>query len=211
MSESNRRMVDQIYPKVRAVIGLGNVGPQFDLTPHNIGFAALDALASEAGVRFETGKMKSALTAEIQLGAYTVLLVKPSTGMNSSGDALAELLNEMGYDFPQIMVMYDDLSFPFGRMKVKCDGSRSSAGHNGVASLISQLPEIRMMSKIKLGVGPDPGGANRFTYVLKPVEGDVLALYQAVAEEAGKCIKLWLDEGLDAVFRVYNNTDFVVS
>lgn len=211
MSESNHRMVDQIYPKVRAVIGLGNVGPQFDLTPHNIGFAALDALASEAGVRFETGKMKSALTAEIQLGAYTVLLVKPSTGMNSSGDALAELLNEMGYDFPQIMVMYDDLSFPFGRMKVKCDGSRSSAGHNGVASLISQLPEIRMMSKIKLGVGPDPGGANRFTYVLKPVEGDVLALYQAVAKEAGKCIKLWLDEGLDAVFRVYNNKDFVVS
>ena len=54
--------------------------------------------------------------------------------MNSSGDALAELLNEMGYDLPQIMVMYDDLSFPFGRMKVKSDGSRSAAGHNGVAS-----------------------------------------------------------------------------
>lgn len=208
---SNPKMVDHIYPKVRAVIGLGNVGPQFDLTPHNIGFAALDALAAEAGVQFETGKMKSALTAEVQLGDYTVLLVKPSTGMNSSGDALAELLNEMGYDLPQIMVMYDDLSFPFGRMKVKSDGSRSAAGHNGVASLIQQLPETRTMSKIKLGVGPDPGGANRFTYVLKPVEGDVLSLYRAVAKEAGNCVKLWLDEGLDAVFRVYNNKDFVVS
>jgi peptidyl-tRNA hydrolase, PTH1 family len=207
---SDTKMVDLVYPKTRAVIGLGNVGPRFDLTPHNIGFAALDALAAEAGVQFEAGKMKSALTAEVTHGDYTLLLVKPATGMNDSGDALAELLNEMGYDFPQIMVIYDDLSFPFGRMKMKVDGSRSSAGHNGVASLIAQLPETRTMAKLKLGIGPDPGGANRFTYVLKPVEGDVLTIYQAVAREAGKCVKLWLDQGLDAVFRVYNHKDFEV-
>ncbi len=207
---SDTKMVDLIYPKTRAVIGLGNVGPRFDLTPHNIGFAALDALAAEAGVQFEAGKMKSALTAEVTHGDYTLLLVKPATGMNDSGYALAELLNEMGYDFPQIMVIYDDLSFPFGRMKMKVDGSRSSAGHNGVASLIAQLPETRTMAKLKLGIGPDPGGANRFTYVLKSVEGDVLTIYQAVAREAGKCVKLWLDQGLDAVFRVYNNKDFEV-
>ncbi len=207
---SDTKMVDLIYPKTRAVIGLGNVGPRFDLTPHNIGFAALDALAAEAGVQFEAGKMKSALTAEVTHGDYTLLLVKPATGMNDSGCALAELLNEMGYDFPQILVIYDDLSFPFGRMKMKVDGSRSSAGHNGVASLISQLPETRTMAKLKLGIGPDPGGANRFTYVLKPVEGDVLTVYQAVAKEAGKCVKLWIDQGLDAVFRIYNAKDFEV-
>lgn len=207
---SDTKMVDLIYPKTRAVIGLGNVGPRFDLTPHNIGFAALDALAAEAGVRFETGKMKSALVAEVQHGGYTLLLVKPATGMNDCGSALAELLNEMEYDFPQIMVIFDDLSFPFGRMKLKNDGSRSSAGHNGVASLIEQLPETRMLSKLKLGIGPDPGGANRFTYVLKPVEGDVVTIYQAVAREAGNAVKLWLDEGLDALMRRYNNKDFQV-
>jgi peptidyl-tRNA hydrolase len=116
----------------------------------------------------------------------------------------------MEYDFPQIMVIFDDLSFPFGRMKLKNDGSRSSAGHNGVASLIEQLPETRMLSKLKLGIGPDPGGANRFTYVLKPVEGDVVTIYQAVAREAGNAVKLWLDEGLDALMRRYNNKDFQV-
>ncbi len=207
---SDRKMVDVIYPKTRAVIGLGNVGPRFDLTPHNIGFTALDALAAEVGVAFESGVMKTALVAKVQHSGYEILLVKPATGMNDSGDALAELLDEMGYDFPQIMVIFDDLSLPFGRMKLKNDGSRSSAGHNGVASLLTRLPETRMLSKLKLGVGPDPGGANRFTYVLKPVEDDVFALYQAVAKEAGKCVKLWLDEGLDAVFRVYNNKDFEV-
>lgn len=207
---SDRKMVDLIYPKTRAVIGLGNVGPRFDLTPHNIGFTALDALAAESGAQFETGKMKSALVAEVTHGDYKLLLVKPATGMNDSGDALAELLNEMDYDFPQIMVIFDDLSLPFGRMKMKNDGSRSSAGHNGVASLITQLPETRMLSKLKLGIGPDPGGANRFTYVLKPVEGDVLTIYQAVAKEASNAVKLWLDESLDALMRRYNAKDFEV-
>ena len=207
---SDTKMVDLIYPKTRAVIGLGNVGPRFDLTPHNIGFAALDALAAEAGVQFEAGKMKSALVAEVTHSGYQLLLVKPATGMNDSGDALAELLNEMEYDFPQIMVIFDDLSFPFGRMKMKVDGSRSSAGHNGVASLIKQIPETRMLSKLKLGIGPDPGGANRFTYVLKPVEGDVLTIYQAVAKEASTAVKLWLDDGLDALMRRYNAKDFEV-
>lgn len=206
---SDQKLVDLIYPKTRAVIGLGNVGPHFDLTPHNIGFAALDALAAESGAQFEAGKMRAALVAEVKHGDYALLLVKPSTGMNDSGDALAELL-EMGYDFPQVMVIFDDLSLPLGRVKLKNDGSRSSAGHNGVASLISQLPETRMMAKFKLGVGPDPGGANRFKYVLSPVESDALSVYQAVAREAASGIKLWLDNGLDAMFRRYNNKDFEV-
>lgn len=207
---SDTKMIDRIYPKTRAVIGLGNVGPQFDLTPHNIGFAALDALAAEADAQFETGRMKNALVAEVKLGDYAVLLVKPSTGMNDSGDALFELLNEMDYDFPQVMVIFDDLSLPLGRVKLKNDGSRSSAGHNGVASLISRLPDNRMMAKFKLGVGPDPGGANRFQYVLSPFEGDALAVYQAVAREAASGIKLWLDSGLDAMMCRYNAKTFEV-
>lgn len=206
----NEKLVDLVYPKTRAVIGLGNVGPQFDHTPHNIGFAALDALAAEAGASFETGVMKTAAVAKLQHNGYELLLVKPATGMNSSGDSLTELLNEMGYDFPQVMVIFDDLSFPYGRMKLKNDGSRSSAGHNGVASLILQVPETRMLSKLKLGVGPDPGGPNRFAYVLKPVEGDVLTIYNAVAREAAQAIKLWLDEGQDAMMRRYNAKDFQV-
>lgn len=207
---SETKMIDRIYPKTRAVIGLGNVGPQFELTPHNIGFAALDALAAEAGAQFETGKMKNALVAEVKLGDYSVLLVKPSTGMNDSGDALAELLGERGYDFPQIMVIFDDLSLPLGRVKLKNDGSRSSAGHNGVASLITQLPEHRMMAKFKLGVGPDPGGPNRFKYVLSPFEADALSVYRAVANEAASGIKLWLDNGLDAMMCRYNAKTFEV-
>ena len=208
---SDQKTVDLIYPKVRAVIGLGNVGPQFDLTPHNIGFAALEALAADAGAQFETGVMKTATVAKLQQSGYELLLVKPSTGMNDSGDALAELLNEMGYDFPQVMVIFDDLSLPLGRVKLKNDGSRSSAGHNGVASLITQLPEHRMMAKFKLGVGPDPGGPNRFKYVLSPFEADALSVYRAVAREAASGIKLWLDNGLDAMMCRYNAKTFEVS
>jgi len=208
---SDQKIVDLIYPKTRAVIGLGNVGPQFDRTPHNIGFAALDALAAEAGVPFETGVMKTAAVARLQHSGYELLLVKPSTGMNDSGDALAELLSaEMNYDFPQVMVIFDDLSLPLGRVKLKNDGSRSSAGHNGVASLITQLPEHRMMAKFKLGVGPDPGGPNRFKYVLSPFEADALSVYQAVVREAASGIKFWLDSGLNAMMNRYNAKNFEV-
>lgn len=203
------KTLDLIYPKTRAIIGLGNVGERFDLTPHNIGFAALDALAKSHGVQFEEGKMKSALVAEIKVADYTVLLVKPSTGMNDSGDALAELLNDMNFDFPQITVIFDDLSFGYGRMKFKNNG-RGTAGHRGVESLLKHVPEHRLVTRLKVGVGPDPGGANRFKYVLSPVEGDAVPVFNKVAEAAGAAAVYCIEHGLDQAMCVYNSKDVMV-
>ncbi|MDP3506752.1 MAG: aminoacyl-tRNA hydrolase [Candidatus Melainabacteria bacterium] len=196
----------------RAVIGLGNVGPQFKFTPHNIGFSALEALASEYAAVFQSGRMKNAMVAELTCKCGSdVVLVMPSTGMNDSGDALAELLNECDFDISEILVIFDDLSLPWGRMKIKttnCDSA--SAGHNGVASLLQHVLEDRLLTALKLGVGPDPGGANRRSYVLSPIDLERLGLYQAVAREAAFCIEQWLEKDLIAVMNRYNAKSFVV-
>ncbi len=196
----------------RAVIGLGNVGPQFKFTPHNIGFASLEALASKYAAVFQSGRMKNAMVAELTCtNGADLLLVMPSTGMNDSGDALAELLNEYDFDISDILVIFDDLSLPWGRMKVKtANRDSSSAGHNGVASLLQQVPEARLLTALKLGVGPDPNGANRRSYVLSPIDLERLGLYQAVASEAARCIEQWLEGDLLALMNRYNSKNSVV-
>lgn len=197
----------------RAVIGLGNVGPQFKFTPHNIGFAALEALANEHAAVFQSGRMKNARVAELTIrsNGAEVFLVMPSTGMNDSGDALVELLNECDFDISDILVILDDLSFDWGRMKIKTAARDSSnAGHNGVASLLKHVPEGQLLTELKLGIGPDPGGVNRISYVLKPVSLDRLGLYQAVASEAGRCIEQWLERDLITLMNRYNAKGFVV-
>lgn len=200
-------------PRRRAVIGLGNVGPQFKFTPHNIGFASLEALANKHAAVFQSGRMKNAMVAELTVrsNGADVVLVMPSTGMNDSADALAELLNECDFDISDILVIFDDLSLPWGRMKIKtthCDSA--SAGHNGVASLLQHVPEGRLLTALKLGVGPDPGGVNRRSYVLSPIDLERLGLYQAVAREAAFCIEQWLERDLITVMNRYNAKSFVV-
>jgi PTH1 family peptidyl-tRNA hydrolase len=140
-----------------------------------------------------------------------VVLVMPSTGMNDSGDALAELLDECDFDISDILVIFDDLSFDWGCMRIKTAGrASSSAGHNGVASLLQHVPEARLLTALKLGVGPNPDGADRKSYVLNPVSLDRLGLYQAVASEAGRCIEQWLERDLIALMNRYNAKNFVV-
>ncbi len=196
----------------RAVIGLGNVGPQFKFTPHNIGFSTLEALANKYAAVFQSGRMKNAMVAELTCtNGADVFLVMPSTGMNVSGDALTELLNECDFDISDILVIFDDLSLPWGRMKIKtANRDSASAGHNGVASLLQQVPEARLLTALKLGVGPDPGGANRRSYVLRPIDLERLGLYQAVAREAGRCIEQWLERDLITLMNRYNAKNFVV-
>jgi PTH1 family peptidyl-tRNA hydrolase len=195
------------------VIGLGNLGHEFKFTPHNFGFAALEALANEHATVFQTGRMKNAMVAELTFPSTgaDVVLVMPSTGMNDSGDALAELLNECEFDVNDILVIFDDLSFDWGCMRIKTAGrDSSSAGHNGVASLLQNIPEGHNLTLLKLGVGPNPDGSERKSYVLNPVRLGRIGLYKAVASEAGRCIQQWLEKDLINLQKHYNDKNFVV-
>ena len=134
------------------IVGLGNPGPEYARTRHNAGFRAIDLLAEKAGVKIDRAKFR-ALTRLTELGGQKVLLMKPQTFMNASGEAVQ--LAAMYYKVPisRILVLSDDISLPVGRLRVRADGS--AGGHNGLKSIISHLGS-QDFPRIRIGVGAKP-------------------------------------------------------
>jgi PTH1 family peptidyl-tRNA hydrolase len=144
------------------VVGLGNPGAQYDRTRHNVGFELTDELARRAGVDIRREECFS-LTAETEIRRTKVLLVKPQTFMNRSGLAVAEICRRYEIDGERVVVGYDDLDLPLGRLRVR--GPGSAGGHRGVASILESLAEPRF-ARIRLGIGRPPAGTPTVDYVL---------------------------------------------
>lgn len=134
------------------IVGLGNPGAEYEKTRHNVGFRALDLLAGEAGVKVDRAKFR-ALTRTAELAGQKVLLLKPQTFMNNSGEAVH--LAAMFYRVPisRILILSDDVSLPVGRVRVRAEGS--AGGHNGLKSVISHLGS-QDFPRVKIGVGAKP-------------------------------------------------------
>ena len=139
-------------PVTHIVAGLGNPGAEYAKTRHNAGFLAIDYIAQKCGVKIDRLKFR-ALTAEANIGGVRVLLMKPQTYMNSSGEAIGEAA--LFYKIPaeNIIVMHDEISFAPGIMRIRRKGS--AGGHNGLKSIISHLSSDAF-PRIKIGVGQKP-------------------------------------------------------
>ena len=134
------------------LVGLGNPGPKYARSRHNVGFRAIDALCERQRCRCDRLRLK-ALTGFCELGGQKVLLVKPMTYMNLSGQAVRPLADYYRIPPDRILVIFDDVSLPVGRLRVRPDGS--AGGHNGVKSLIAELG-TQAFPRIKVGVGEKP-------------------------------------------------------
>ena len=134
------------------VVGLGNPGREYERTRHNVGFRAVELLAKQAGVKLDRAKFRG-LTATAALAGQKLLLLKPETYMNLSGEAVQ--LAAMFYKLPidRILVLSDDISLPVGKIRVRAEGS--AGGHNGLKSVISQLGS-QDFPRIRIGVGAKP-------------------------------------------------------
>ena len=134
------------------VVGLGNPGREYERTRHNVGFRAVELLAKQAGVKLDRAKFRG-LTATAALAGQKLLLLKPETYMNLSGEAVQ--LAAMFYKLPidRILVLSDDISLPVGKIRVRAEGS--AGGHNGLKSVISQLGS-QDLPRIRIGVGAKP-------------------------------------------------------
>ena len=134
------------------IVGLGNPGSEYERTRHNAGFRTVELLAQRAGVKIDRAKFR-ALLRPAELGGSRVVLVKPQTYMNLSGEAV--FLAGQFYKIPpeRIVLIFDDVSLPFGRVRVRADGS--AGGHNGVKSVLAQLGTDRI-PRVKIGVGEKP-------------------------------------------------------
>ncbi len=193
---------------MRLIVGLGNPGPEYAFTPHNAGFLAIDRIAQGAGVML-TNRRGRALTATARVAGESVLLAKPETFMNLSGLAVAALVRELEVSVPGdgLIVLYDELAFPLGELRIKERGSAN--GHNGVKSISGALGTEEWL-RVRIGVGkptlPDgrevrAGGTN---YLLAPMRKAELAVLDEVLDRASNAVEAVILRGAAAAMSEFN-------
>ena len=198
------------------VVGLGNPGIEYQFTPHNAGFLAIDRIAERCGA-VVSNRRGRALTGTARLAGKQILLAKPETYMNLSGVAVAALLGELEEDVeegnasgPRLIVLYDDVDFSLGTIRVKERGS--SAGHNGVKSVSSSLG-TEEWTRIRIGIAPEEEQAaeaarrQRKEYVLKQLRNSELKLLDEGLEKAADAVEMILRDGVAAAMNKFNQRE----
>ena len=189
---------------MKLIVGLGNPGDEYRLTPHNMGFLVVDRIASERGVEIRNRQCR-ALTARIQAGEEQVLLAKPETFMNLSGLSVRELVTE--YDAKpetDLIVIQDELDFPLGTLRIHT--RRSSAGHNGIESIIGALGTEDFL-RIRIGVAPERKVQDGQSYLLSPFRKAELAVVDQMLDTADDAVKAILSEGAAAAMNRFNRKE----
>lgn len=186
---------------MKLIVGLGNPGIEYQFTPHNIGFLAIDALANERGVEVRNRQCR-ALTARAEIGSETVLLAKPETFMNLSGLSVRELIakNEIVPE-TDLIVIHDELDFSLGTVRIH--RRRSSAGHNGVESIIGALGTQDFL-RIRLGVAPDRMVEDGMSYLLSPMRKAQLETVDEMVGRTLEAVKMVLSQGEAAAMNYFN-------
>ena len=186
---------------VKLIVGLGNPGIEYQLTPHNMGFLAIDRFANQCGVQVRNRQCR-ALTARAVIGSEPVLLAKPETYMNLSGMSVRELITK--YEVrpeADLIVIYDELDLPWGTIRIRQRGS--SAGHNGMESVIDALGTQEFL-RVRLGVAPDRKIADGMRYLLAPFRKARLTTLDAVLDTAAEAVNVILKEGPAAAMNRFN-------
>jgi len=184
---------------LRLIVGLGNPGPAYAETRHNVGFWVVVAVAAEAGIRFR--RHGEVLRAEGRLGRDAVTLAKAQSYMNRSGPVVAGLVGELGLDLSEVIVVHDDLDLAPGRIRVKARGGHG--GHNGVLSIIDALESDRF-ARVKIGIGRPPDGVDPADYVLAPMSAHERAVLDEAVQQAVGAVECWVGEGLMAAMNRFN-------
>ena len=182
------------------VVGLGNIGAEYQGTRHNIGFTVVDTLVGEAGATFTTQRYGD--VAQMRVKNQQLVVLKPSTYMNLSGEAVRYWAQKEKIDLNHILVVVDDIALPFGAIRLR--GKGADGGHNGLKS-IDQLMASQAYARLRFGVGNDfPRGA-QVDYVLGHPTAQELAILPERAQLACEAIKAFCLSGLDFAMTHYNN------
>ena len=186
---------------MKLIVGLGNPGIEYQFTPHNMGFLAVDRIAEQLGVRVNNRNCR-AQTARATLEGQDVVLAKPETYMNLSGTSVRDLVREYEVQPEQdLIVIYDELDLPFGTLRVRPRGS--SAGHNGIASVIGAL-DTQEITRIRLGVGPDYPVGDGARYVLSQFKKSQYPVLDQVLDSAAEAVRVILKDGAQAAMNRFN-------
>lgn len=188
-------------PAAWLVVGLGNPGPKYEWTRHNMGFLVVDELAQRADVPVQKLKFK-ALTNTVTVGGQSVLLMKPTTYMNLSGEAVGQAARFYKIPPERVLVISDDVSLPQGKLRVRRSGS--AGGHNGLKNIISHLGSDQF-PRIKVGVGGKPHpDSDMADWVLSKFVGPDRAAMEEAIGRAADAVACLLAEGVEKAMAKFN-------
>ena len=187
---------------MKAIVGLGNPGAQYKGTRHNVGFAVLDELARRASVEFESAPA-DALMARWRRTDEPVLLVKPLTYMNLSGQAVGELSRYFKIEPVDLLIVVDEVQLPLGKLRARARGS--AGGHNGLKSVIAHLGDN--YGRLRLGVGRGDSRRDLADHVLARFDKDEAAEAERMIARAADAAETFITSGIAAVMNQYNGGD----
>jgi PTH1 family peptidyl-tRNA hydrolase len=186
---------------VKLIVGLGNPGIEYQFTPHNLGFLAIDRIANNLGVEVRNRQCR-ALTARAEIAGQPVILAKPETFMNLSGLSVRELVAEYQADVKSdLILIYDELDLPLGTIRIRQRGS--SAGHNGMESILGALGTDEFL-RIRLGIAPDRKIADTVKFVLTPFRKSQLKVVDEILDSAAEAVEMILKDGPAAAMNRFN-------
>lgn len=181
------------------IVGLGNIGAEYENTRHNIGFMVLDAFAKESGAVFNVGRLAS--VAEVKCRGRQLVLIKPTTYMNLSGRAVHYWMQEEKIPLENVLVIVDDLALPLCAIRMR--GNGSEAGHNGLKSITEHLG-TQNYARLRFGIGNDFPRGGQVDYVLGKWSDDDLAAIQKRTETTTQAIQSFVLEGLQRAMNKFN-------
>jgi len=182
------------------VVGLGNIGHQYEHTRHNVGFAVVDEVARRHGGHFRSGKFKGE-DATIHIQGKRVLLLKPHTLMNLSGDAVVAAARFYKLPPARLLVVCDDINLPVGRLRMRARGS--DGGHNGLWNIIHRLGS-QDFPRLRVGVGSPPPEMEMVNYVLSRFLAHERADMQDAVDRAASAVDTWVTEGTEPAMNRWN-------
>jgi PTH1 family peptidyl-tRNA hydrolase len=191
---------------MKAIVGLGNPGAKYRGTRHNIGFAVVDELARRWAVEFESAPVDALIARWRPIDAEAVLLAKPLTFMNASGEAAGALARYFRIDIGDLLIVVDEVQLPLGRLRARARGS--AGGHNGLKSIIVHLGDE--FPRLRVGVGRGPEGRDRrdlADHVLARFEHDETPDVDRMVTRAADAAATFITSGIAGVMNAYNGGD----
>ncbi|WP_040397139.1 aminoacyl-tRNA hydrolase [Anaerococcus senegalensis] len=187
------------------IVGLGNPGLKYENTRHNAGFITIDYLARKYDIDVRKIKFKS-LIGQGVISGQKIMLVKPQTYMNNSGEALREIFNYFDFDHDKLIVIFDDIDIDFGSIRIRKKGSAGT--HNGMKSIIYNL-NFDDFPRIKVSVGKKPEYMDLANFVLSGFSKEEAKIIEDEVILAGDAIKMIIEEGIEKAMSIYNSKRLV--
>ena len=182
------------------VVGLGNPGTRYTSTRHNVGFRCIHLLAKKAEIRLNDRRAKAVL-GEGRISGHEVVLAKPRTFMNNSGEGIQYLMARFGGRPSELLIVYDEMALPTGRIRLRVAGSH--AGHNGIRSIISAV-QTDAFPRLRIGVGQPSNGGDSVPHVLGKFSKEEEPLIAQAVQDAVAAVRCLLEESIDVAMNRYN-------